>query len=261
MTRHRLGLAGIAVLLAAFGAAPAQASDGAAANVLGFSPDGRHFAFEQYGIRDGSGEAYAIISAIEVATDRPVTGSPATAAINPETAKRAEEPKDKLLDEVRAKAAAQAKPMLDKLKISVPAQRIAALPESRSSDMLAANDIRGVLDEASGVLPLTEDLFGPVAILNLREADFAVPRCKDFVVNNKTKGINLVLQRKGRPPVNLANDRAIPNSRGCPTRYGIAEAHALKAKDGVALAVLIQYFYQAFEGPDRRFIAVTAKIK
>jgi predicted secreted protein len=37
--------------------------------------------------------------------------------------------------------------------------------------------------------------------------------------------------------------------------------HALHLPDGSsAIAVLIQYFSQAFEGPDRRFIAVTARV-
>jgi predicted secreted protein len=36
------------------GAADARAGDGSAIHVLGFSADGRYFAFEQYGEQDGS---------------------------------------------------------------------------------------------------------------------------------------------------------------------------------------------------------------
>ena len=37
-------------------------------------------------------------------------------------------------------------------------------------------------------------------------------------------------------------------------RYGLPDG-------STALAVVIQYFYMAFEGPDRRFLVVTGRVR
>jgi predicted secreted protein len=95
----------------------------------------------------------------------------------------------------------------------------------------------------------------------LREFDIAMPRCKDLLAREHPNGFGLTLERKGRPTIHLSRDQTIPPARGCPEQYGIAEAHALLLPDGSkALAVVIHYFYTAFEGPDRRFIVVTGRV-
>jgi len=53
-----------------------QAGDFADRALLGFSPDGRYFAFEEYGIQDGSGFPYSNIFLIDTTTDEWVTGTP-----------------------------------------------------------------------------------------------------------------------------------------------------------------------------------------
>ena len=88
-----------------------------------------------------------------------------------------------------------------------------------------------------------------------------MPRCKDLVSGEHPNGFGLTLERKGRPTIHLSRDQTIPTSRGCPERYGIAEAHAHPLPDGsTALAVIVQYFYTGFEGPDRRFIVVAGRV-
>ena len=62
--------AGLALLLAA----PAVAGDRALADFIGFSEDGRYFAFEEYGVQDGSGFPYSTIYVIDLTDD---TGCPA----------------------------------------------------------------------------------------------------------------------------------------------------------------------------------------
>ena len=56
--------------------APAKAGDAATLNVLGFSSDGAIFAFEEYGVQDGSGFPYANRYYIDTATDTFLPGSP-----------------------------------------------------------------------------------------------------------------------------------------------------------------------------------------
>ena len=262
MRYDALRAAGIALFLAALRISSASAGDGSALNVLGFSPDGRYFAFEQYGERDGSGALYTSITAIEVASDRIVKGFPFEASLNPDETDRTKEPRDKLLAEVRAKAAAEAAALLQKLDISKPGQLLASVSGSRPREILDSEPVKTVRAAATATLSLPRDRFGRGAQLVLKEFDIALPRCKDLVLEGHPSGFGLTIERKGRPTIHLSRDQTIPAARGCPDRYGLAEVHALNLSDGsTALAVLIQYFYHAFEGPDRRFLAVTGRVK
>ena len=68
----------LSLIAAADALAPiaAQAGDFADRALLGFSPDGRYFALEEYGIQDGSGYPYSNIFLIDTTTDEWVTGTP-----------------------------------------------------------------------------------------------------------------------------------------------------------------------------------------
>ena len=74
--RRRLG-AGLA-LCAALLAGHASANDAAARRIIGFSPDGRYFAFEQYGTQDWSDNqsGYSEIAVIDTNDDSFVGGKP-----------------------------------------------------------------------------------------------------------------------------------------------------------------------------------------
>jgi predicted secreted protein len=261
--RRWMAAAPIAALLAVqLAVHPATAGDGSALNVLGFSPDGRYFAFEQYGERDGSGVLFSTITAIEVSGDRVVKGTPVTSSLDPEETNRNKEPRDKLIAEVRAKAAADAAAVLKQINISQPGRVIAWVSKSRPREILDSEPVKTVRAAVSTSVALPRDRFGRGAQLVLKEFDIALPRCKDLVLEGHPNGFGLELERKGRPTIHLSRDQTVPAARGCPDRYGLAEVHALNLPDGaMALAVLIQYFYQAFEGPDRRFLAVTGRIK
>ncbi|MER3444496.1 MAG: hypothetical protein C4333_10405, partial [Meiothermus sp.] len=65
----RAGLV-LAVLALAAGAPRAVAGDAAGLEFLGFSRDASHLAFEQYGIRDGSGFPYSEVFLVDVARNR-----------------------------------------------------------------------------------------------------------------------------------------------------------------------------------------------
>ncbi|MGH6767968.1 MAG: DUF2259 domain-containing protein [Xanthobacteraceae bacterium] len=240
----------------------ARAGDGAALSILGFSPDGRYFAFEQFGEEDGAGSLYSTITAVEVAGDRMVRGTPVTNSIDPEATDRRKEPRDKLLAKIRANVASEAAALLKSLRISEPGRPIAFVPKSRSRDLLDSEPVKAARQAVARSVALPAEYFGPDAQLVLREFDLALPRCKDLVTEGHPNGFALTLERKGRPTIHLSRDQTIPVARGCPDRYGIAEAHALRLADGsIAFAVIIQYFYFGFEGPDRRFLAITGRVK
>lgn len=64
----------------------AKAGDVAEMRPIGFSPDGRFFAFEQFGEQDGSGFAYAEIQVIDTQTDTYVEGTLVSVLIRREEA-------------------------------------------------------------------------------------------------------------------------------------------------------------------------------
>jgi predicted secreted protein len=258
----RIAMTILLALACALGAHAATAGDGAALNVLGFSADGRFFAFEQYGVQDGSGSLYSTISAIVIGDVRPVKGMPLTALMDPDDPTLVKEQPDQRLAVVRAKAAAEAAPLLKQIGISEAGNQMVTVSASRSRSLLDAEEVRNVSKTSVATVTLPAARFGPDARLQLREFDIALPRCKDLVPGDHPSGFGLTVERKGRPTIHLSRDQTIPASRGCPDHYGIAEVHELPLPDGsMAMAVLIQYFYMAFEGPDRRFIAVTGRVR
>jgi predicted secreted protein len=259
---NRFGPATLLALALVAGAADARAGDGAALHVLGFSADGRHFAFEQYGEHDRAGGFYSTIHAIEIAGDRPVKGTPVAANMDQDAPVLGTEPADKQLAGIRAKAAADTAALLQQLGISVPGQMLASVREARARSMLHPEQVKAAKKAAVATVALPADRFGPDTRLVLREFDIALPRCKDVGAGEHPNGFGLTLERKGRPTIHLSRDQTIPVSRGCPETYGIAEVHAHALPDGSsALAVVIQYFYLVSHGPDRRFIVVTGRVR
>lgn len=252
---------GTALVITLALASPVRAGDGSALGVLGFSPDGRYFAFEQYGERDGSGALYSSVTAIEVASSLPVKGTPVLVTMPPDDPAFGKAPRDNRIAFVRARAIEEFAPLMVQLNISHRSPMVASASESRSRHPLDPEQVKSARKTAVNSLPLPADKFGADARLVLREFDIALPRCKDLVAGEHPAGFGLTLERKGRPTIHLSRDQTVPPSRGCPDHYGLAEVHSLSLPDGSrALAVIVQYFYQAFEGPDRRFLVVTGKI-
>lgn len=255
-------LVALAALALVAGAADARAGDGAAVHVLGFSADGRYFAYEQYGEHDVAGGFYSTITAIEMGVDRPVKGMPIAVTMDPDHPALGTEPGEKQLAGVRAKAAADAAAALQQLGIAAPGRMVVSVRESRARSLLSHEQVKNAMKATVATVALPAEQFGPDTRLVLREFDIAVPRCKDQVSGTHPSGFGLTLERKGRPTIHLSRDQTIPAARGCPETYGIAEVHTHALPDGsTALAIVIQYFYLVSHGPDRRFIVVTGRVR
>jgi hypothetical protein len=97
------------VLLALLLSLPALAADTARLNVIGFSPDGAYFAFEQYLIGDASGEPYVQIVFVDVLGNRYARPSVETGVREWEG--------DYSLEQARADARKAAAPVLAELGI------------------------------------------------------------------------------------------------------------------------------------------------
>ena len=219
----------IILLVLAFGTRALGADE---LKMLGFSPDGRYFAFEQKG---ASGAAsYSVTTVIDVETGRPVKGS--------RTSYSDEE--RKLLAKTSKATARQ----IRRLKIS-----------SKGSMTVSVRGFDAEPFEEASVksFALPASWFGPESWLVLRQFKM-VTRCQNK--DASPVGFGLALERKGAPAIQLSHDVSIPISRGCPTRYRIADAHVRRAPDGaVGLVVIVQDSTPGVSSQNR-FMPVTARI-
>jgi len=222
-------------------AAPALAGDAAAIDPIGFSEDGRYFAYEEYGIQDGSGFPYSTVYLIDLVADKWV-GLPVRERIDDESAR---------LNTVREAALARAKPMLDKAALALPAELVAL-----NADGETGND----------GLELTYGSYGngltpPQDLQTLTLTTFAstsTQPCASYGMEEPVKGFALTLASETGDAVEIHRDAAVPASRGCVSDYRI---HAVMAPfhwryDAMPAVAVISVYTVGFEGPDRRFVTV-----
>ncbi len=234
-----------AALLAAMATAPATAlaGDFAELNILGFSADGSVFAFEQYGVQDGSGFPYAERFYINTSDDSFVAGTPIRVRIDDETAS---------VEDARAQARSAGQSVV-------------------ADDILAAN--RGF---TAGFNPPTEQSADPFRMtVNPRPVEPPIDGPLEVRLTEKLfasggscpeeteKGFKLVLVdvQPGGTTRLLSEDTAVPSSRACPNGYRIGGIQTFYPQDANAVfATLISVRSFGFEGPDYRWMAVTAPI-
>ncbi len=241
MVLARLGRAFAKLAIPLLLVAPAIAGDRAIADFIGFSKDGRYFAFEEFGVQDGSGFAYSSIYVLDLKMDNWVIGTPVRAQARDETTP---------LKDIRAQAAAQAQPTLDGMGIAVPAE-IAALigdgtPENDGSSLRFGSPGVAAPGDVSGDYQLTLTNFTTTSGLPCEEWFGAPPL-----------GYELNIAMAGGSARLLHRDENLPRSRGCPQDYrlyGVVLPHqAGSIADGIAI---VSVYPGGFEGPNRRFIAV-----
>lgn len=230
----------LAVPLAAL---PAAAADFADRAILGFSPDGGTFAFEEYGVYDGSGFPYSDIYVIDTTADSWVAGTPVRIVTRVESAP---------LAATRAEALKAAAPILDKRRVGEAGTLLVSNPITEMS--ADDNSVRFVVNpylatpERTWVLTLT----------SLAVAETAP--CQNF---GPLAGFRLVLTGLASPRRIVLHDdagRPLPASRGCPQGYAISDVVYYDPRSAApALVVLLSVFSQGFEGADRRFLAVAIR--
>lgn len=232
----------LALALMLCSAKPVNAGDFAERVILGFSPDGRAFAFEQFGVQDGSGFPYADIFVIDTTTDEWVKGSPFRVLLKDERAQ---------LKWARRQAITKAGNLLRELFISKPGRLLASNPPAE----LSADPHRVVVNSSQIVT-------GPPQrwTFTLKETAMANAQCASFT-SAPIKGFQLTAQRDGAAAIKLHRDTSLPKSRGCPLRYAISDIITREPESGGRVfAVLISVYSLGFEGPDRRFLAVTKRL-
>ncbi|UVK55252.1 DUF2259 domain-containing protein [Mesorhizobium sp. AR02] len=258
----------------AISTATALAGDAAARRIIGFSPDGSTFAFEQYGQLDAGASAsgYSEIDIIDTRTDEFVGGKPILVVDESEETTLT-------LEQARAQAAAKAKPILAKYAIASRGKQTASDKFTFPGEMVAYADISRLEQVSQKWLsPLYDET--EVSMIQLDQilaasttdcsASFEEAQQGDQAQGNKTLqgdktgkalGFRLTLQgQDGKPFRTLHEDKAVPGSRNCPTSYSLSESYEYTPSGKPAvIVVLVQRFSQGFEGRDRRFLAVTGQ--
>lgn len=236
-------------LLAAIllGSSPALAADGAAFNAIGYSPDSRYFAFEQYGVQDGSGFPYWDVFVIDLKANAWVKGSPYRALIESEEAKPAA---------ARDQARAAAAPALKELDITQPAELIAANPATEA----VPERERLTFDrwyESLGARSTEKSQLGVRFELSVEKIPLPRPaQCPEG--DGESYGVRVMLKdlQTGTSRA-IHEDKTIPDSRNCPAAYDVA---AVVAQTGFPvtdrMVALVGVYARGFEGLNHRFIAV-----
>lgn len=238
-------IARIVVTLAGVVFAPIAASSGDFAQMrpIGFSSDGGVFAYEEFGIQDGSGSAYSNIFFIDTARDAYLPGTPV----------RVQAPEnDSSLRRVRAESAAKANPLIARYSLNDnPGQLVALNPYSELGP--AADTIRYYEFPA-------EPRVGEPYTLKLTEVPAPVPdTCHGLV--EKSAGFKLAFTEKSGKPVEetVHQEDKIPQSRGCPTGYrmgGVVTYQGASQPLHIAMVLVLRL---GFEGSDGRWLAVPVK--
>lgn len=231
---------GASLIAATMLAAPALAGDRAMIELIGFSTDGSYFAFEEFGIQDGSGFPYSSIYVIDIAADEWTPGSPFRVRLDEDGANSF-----RARQEVRALAAE----VIEGLDIVAPAQFIAMNGDGEPVDgrVLDFGAVGWGPNEIVGMNRLTLETF-----------EASSPMDCEALSGEAALGYRLTLESGREAPVVLHEDGGrLPNSRGCAMDYrifGVVTGEALTTLENAMVIVSVYPF--GFEGPDRRFLAV-----
>lgn len=226
---------------------PAQAGDTSALHLLGFSKNGDFFAFEQYGIQDGSGFPYSEIFVVDVIGDSWVSPSPFRLRKDVEAGLG--DAADSALTHTRSENRLAAQPLLQDKAIAGKGETVGFNPRTELT-----SDPHKMIVAARDSFRLGDD---PV---DLTLSEYALPDAECQGYGADTKGFRLTLVHKGVTRI-LNEDKAVPKSRKCPLAYRIERfVTHFPAEAPPVFAVLIQMDSLGFEGPDRRYLAITGRL-
>lgn len=218
---------------------PAVAGDMASLNVLGYSRDGNVFAFEEFGVLDGSGGSYSTIYFIDIAKDAFLPGTPIREG-GPEN--------EGQLASVRGASHARADALLAKFGMADdPGILVAYNPPS---------EVDGNPNKLRYYPYLSAQITGRTYTLELDEREFP-PTTECLNMTGTYTGFTLRLTENQGVGTNvvLHADDTVPKSRNCPNQYRIGAVVASEIQDVPQMAMILVGSF-GFEGNDQRWIAV-----
>ena len=221
----------------------AHAGDVAELEILGFTGDGGVFAFEEYGVYDGSGFPYANRYYIDTSNDSFLPGTPIRVRLDDENA---------TLDAARLQARQKGEAIVKQAELTANRGITAGFNPVTE---LSADPFRMVVNP--------RPIFSPVdPPLELRLDEIGMNDTEACQSHGEINGFRLlrIEAKDGGQTHLLHEDKSIPKSRGCPNGYRIGAVQTFSMDSISTFAVLITVRQYGFEGPDFRWIAVTGRL-
>lgn len=203
--------------------------------VLGFSADGRFFAYHQSGYVNTQGDSFADLFVVDVRKKQNVEGTPIR-VVSSSTLPS--------LAEVRASLEAQSARLLRRLGLNRALAGVAFVPRERGEMWLD--------------MPWGERIMLKLTARN----DLAAPGCPlgVKVARGALIGFHLTMQRPAEVTV-LHTDKSIPRARGCPISYRFASGFIKPQGNDAIIAAMIAYREPEADGTLRtRYTTVTATV-
>jgi len=221
----------------------AHAGDVAELEILGFTKDGGVFAFEEYGVQDGSGFPYANRYFIDTNDDSFLKGTPIRVQIDDENA---------TLEAARLQARQKGEAIVKQAELTANKGITAGFNPVTE---LSADPHRMVVNPRPIFSPVDQPLEFRLDELGMNNT----AGCESQGEINGFRLLRLEAQDGGTTKL-LHEDKSIPKSRGCPNGYSIGAVQTFSMESLSAYAVLIAVRQYGFEGPDFRWIAVTGRL-
>ena len=241
---------GRALALWAVMALPAAAGHFTHDRSIGFSEDGRYFAFKTYGLQRGSGLPFANVFVVDLERNAWVQGSPFRTGRGDEDMAAVEAAPFAALEEVRRDAMGAAAPMLGDLQIRRPATVLYAQGIGQADQA----------DEQTGIRVPNPDRptdGAPWGEFTLTLGHEEVPAAAEFCTRPEDlRGYRLEIAYPDGDSQTLHQDTRIPASRGCAESYRLDTVlSAGFPQEGTPMVALISVWQQGFEGLERHVIA------
>jgi predicted secreted protein len=234
MRMIRLSLLLLLALAATAGAARA-AIERPRLDVLGFSPDGRFFAYRQSGVMGSKGDAFADLFVHDTTRKAEVKNTPIRVLGSKDLS---------TLEAVRLSLESQSTQLLRKLGLSRAIAGVAFIPRERNQMWLD--------------MP-----WGERVMLGLsHRGKLAAPGCPlgVKVPRGSLVGVSLTVQR-GNDITVVHSDKAIPRMRGCPVSYRFASGFIKPRGSEVVVAAVLAYSEPDLRGNLRtRYTAISTVI-
>lgn len=220
------------------------AGDFASRKIIGFSKDGTKFAFEEYGVQDGSGFPYSNIYIIDTTTDSWTSDSPWRVRLNNEGATVAD---------ARFKNGKLAYASIKNLTEKGFVAATNRYTEIQADPALMRAHPRSFIPSSSNPVEYRLENYRT----NAKAGCSHIDEVWGFKLTQTLKNNGTAKDRT------LHNDgSSIPKSRGCPLSYSFADLITYYPQNGTPIAaILLLKRSYGFEGPDGRYLAVTAPIE
>lgn len=237
-------LRGTVFAIASLLSLPAFAGDIANVRPIGFSADGTVFAFEEFGIQDGSNTAYSNIFAIDLTNNTFLPDTPVRI--------RADDDKGTL-------AAIRQKSMDQVTKIVQQRDLL-----NHPGEIVAFNPVSEVGVDGhilSYRLHNVQPAVGQPNTLTLEELDEGAPAaCKDQVPTIKGFRLRMTEINGAKQDKVVYEDGHVPASRRCPTGYRLGGVVTYQIPGGnVVQIALVLVMNPSSQGSDGRWLAVPIK--